>query len=496
MRNIKALLATSALGAVLLTGCSLGDFGDINKNPNRPSEAQTDMFFTYACTYTYNFTLNSYYYNPWTQMFNGYVAERNTLQYGKMNILEFDTSSYYLYPLKNLKYIIDLNSDDATKNTVAVTRFGSNKNQIATAVTLQAYFYMHLADILGPIPVKEALQAGEDNYTPTFDSVEDIYSYLDEKLKEAYALFDESGSLSSADIIFGGDVSKWKKLNASLRMLMAIKLSDVAESVGKSRFAAAYADGGIVDDGDSMIYRFDSNSPAPLYTNGVNYNSNFCPNEYIVEALKDYGDPRLFCYFSLVPFGGSAPVGDASDPAAYVGMKLGIPNVSDYAEKVCYFSESLSAAEGLLPIITAARVNLVAAEAAERGWISADAKSLYEAGVKASFEQWGAKDVDVYLASDKVAYAGTKAQKLEKIAMQRWLSGYMADGVEAWSDTRRLHVPAIEVGPAAVGITHIPYRMKYSGAISASNKKNYESAVSAAFAGTNDAEHRIWWDVK
>lgn len=228
----------------------------------------------------------------------------------------------------------------------------------------------------------------------------------------------------------------------------------------------------------------------------VNYNSNFCPNEYIVEALKDYGDPRLFCYFSLVPFGGSAPVGDASDPAAYVGMKLGIPNVSDYAEKVCYFSESLSAAEGLLPIITAARVNLVAAEAAERGWISADAKSLYEAGVKASFEQWGAKDVDVYLASDKVAYAGTKAQKLEKIAMQRWLSGYMADGVEAWSDTRRLHVPAIEVGPAAVGITHIPYRMKYSGAIAASNKKNYESAVSAAFAGTNDAEHRIWWDVK
>ena len=59
MRNIKALLATSALGAVLLTGCSLGDFGDINKNPNRPSEAQTDMFFTYACKYTYDFTLNN-----------------------------------------------------------------------------------------------------------------------------------------------------------------------------------------------------------------------------------------------------------------------------------------------------------------------------------------------------------------------------------------------------------------------------------------------------
>ena len=496
MRNIKAFLATSAIGAALLTGCGIGDFGDINKNPNKPSEAQTDMFFTYACKYTYNFTLNSYYYNPWTQMYNGYMAERNTLQYGKLNILEFDTSSYYLYPLKNLKYIIDLNSDEATKNNAAVSRFGSSANQIATAVTLQAYFYMHLADILGPIPVKEALGAGEDNYTPAFDSVEDIYTYLDEKLKEAYSLFDESGSLSSADIIYNGDVSKWKKLNASLRMLMAIKLSDVAESVGKARFAQAYADGGILDDGDSMIYHFDSNAPSPLYSNGVNYNSNFCPNEYLVETLKEYNDPRLFKYFSLVPFGKSEPIGDPSDPKAYIGIPLGIPNVSDYEGKACYFAETLSAAEGILPLITAARINLVAAEAAERGWISADAKALYEAGVKASFAQWGADGAEAYLASDKVAFGGTSAQKLEKIAFQRWLAGFMADGVEAWSDMRRLDVPKIEVGPAVVVISHIPYRLKYSGAISASNKVNYESAISAAFAGTNDAEHHIWWDVK
>ncbi len=496
MKKISSVLASAALFTLLVSSCSFGDFGDLNKNPNKPSEAQTDMLFTYACRYTYNFTLNSYYYNPWTQMFNGYMAERNTLQYGRLNILEFDTSSYYLYPIKNLQYIINLNSDEASKSLVSVTRFGSNENQIAAAVTLQAYFYMHLTDILGPIPVKEAIKADEDNYTPAFDSQEDIYSYLDEQLNSAYAMFDESGSLSSADILFGGDISKWKKLNASLRMLMAIKLSDVAESTGKARFAKAYADGGMEDNSDSMIYEFDSNNPSSLYSNSINYNCNFCPNEYIVEALKDYSDPRLFSYFSLYPYGSSSPIGDPSKAEDYIGMTLSIDNPSDYAEVVCYFSEDLTGATSSLPIITAARVKLVEAEAAVRGWISGSAEALYKDGVKDSFEQWGAEGADEYLASAAVAFGGSDSEKIEKIAMQRWFAGFLADGVEAWSDIRRLDVPKIEVGPSAVGIDHIPYRMKYSSAIAASNQANYDAAIASAFGGTNDAEHKVWWDVK
>lgn len=496
MKKISSVLASAALLTVVVSSCNFGDFGDINKNPNKPSEAQTDMLFTYACRYTYNFSLNSYYYNPWTQMFNGYMAERNTLQYGRLNILEFDTSSYYLYPIKNLQYIIDLNSDEATKDLVSVSRFGSTENQIATAVTLQAYFYMHLTDILGPIPVKEAIKAKEDNYTPAFDSQEDIYAYLDEQLNSAYAMFDESGSLSASDIIFGGDVSKWKKLNASLRMLMAIKLSDVAESTGKARFAKAYADGGMEDASDSMIYTFDSNSPSSLYANSTNYNCNFCPNKYIVDALKEYEDPRLFSFFSLYPYGSDAPIGDPSKAEDYIGMALSIDNPSDFAEVVCYFNESLTDATSSLPIITTARVKLVEAEAAVRGWISDSAESLYNEGVKASFEQWGAEGVDAYLASPAVAFGGSSAEKIEKIAMQRWFAGFLADGVEAWSDIRRLDVPKIEVGPSAVGITHIPYRMKYSSAIAASNQANYDAAIASAFGGTNDAEHKLWWDVK
>ena len=57
------------------------------------------------------------------------------------------------------------------------------------------------------------------------------------------------------------------------------------------------------------------------------------------------------------------------------------------------------AMDASLPVITAARVLLTEAEAAVRGWISADAKALYEAGIKSSFEQWGATGADEYIAA-------------------------------------------------------------------------------------------------
>ena len=49
MKKISSVLASAALLTVVVSSCNFGDFGDINKNPNKPSEAQTDMLFTYAC---------------------------------------------------------------------------------------------------------------------------------------------------------------------------------------------------------------------------------------------------------------------------------------------------------------------------------------------------------------------------------------------------------------------------------------------------------------
>ena len=82
------------------------------------------------------------------------------------------------------------------------------------------------------------------------------------------------------------------------------------------------------------------------------------------------------------------------------------------------------AMDATIPVIPTARVLLTEAEAAYRGWISADAKTLYEAGIKASFDQWGATGADAYVKSPAIAYNASKG--LEQIALQRWIAGYLA----------------------------------------------------------------------
>ena len=101
--------------------------------------------------------------------------------------------------------------------------------------------------------------------------------------------------------------------------------------------------------------------------------------------------------------------------------------------------------------------------------------------MKASFEQWGAEGVDEYLVQEAVAYTGTDADKINKIALQRWISGFMADGFEAWSDWRRFDIPKLEVGPVCTTIDQ-------------GNLENYEAAVKADLNGDDSREQRVWWN--
>lgn len=502
MKYIK-LLFLSLSFATTFTACDRTDFGDINKDPNSPSEPNTSMLFTEACTYVKDFTLNDNYYYPWTQMYPGYMSEKNINQYGAFGGPTMSTSSYYLYPLKNCQKIISFNNDEAEMNKPTIVQFGDHANQIAVARTLMGFIYMHLTDALGPIPYTEAFQADKENFTPVFDSQETVYSKLDEDLKEAYNQFDENGSLSTADILFDGDILAWKRLNASIRMMLAIKLADVAPEDGKARFAAAYADGGIIENAQNLSYTFEANTVGYLYSNGTSHSYNFVPNKYYVDQLKELKDNRLFATCSLIPFGKTQAEAGVTDEDLknfdkYQGMPLGIESadLNKWRATCCFYNPSLTQVTSTFPIITAARMLLIEAEAAQRGWISANPAELYAAGVKASFEQWGAEGADEYLAQEAVAYTGTDNEKIEKIALQRWISGFMADGFEAWSDWRRFEIPKMEVGPTCTTISHIPYRHQFESEIYQSNIDNYNAAVKSDLNGNDSRDQRVWWNKK
>ena len=513
MKKIYTVLVSVFAAAALITSCNPSDFGDINKSPNSPSTAYTTYLFTNAQRYFYYFVTGSATnaYDPWQQEWNGYLAEIKNNQYGPLGTTTnySANNTFYLYPLKNLQYIIDMNQDPDQVDLPNVAALGTPANQIAAAKTLMGFYYMTMSDIVGPLVVSEAFKgSSEDNWKPKYDTQKEVYTFIDASLTEAYSQFDESGSLNAAaDASFGGDIAKWKKFNASVRMLAAIKLCDVDPATGKERFARAYNQGGMTEVADGLFHTHDDlNWNMMYYWCNPSYDGagfGMAPNMYIVDQMKEFEDNRMFKYFDIEGYKGPRPEDKfpRDQYTSFYGVPFGLESntaVSAWTSVCCSINSTMLAMDASLPVITAARVLFTEAEAAWRGWISADAKALYEAGIKSSFEQWGATGADEYIESEKVAFKGSGNAGLEQIAIQRWIAGYLADGIEAWSDWRRLDIPKMFVGPEAEkqGNKHFPYRLAfYSGHDPELNTEQYEQAIKDLSGGVDDVNNRVWWDI-
>jgi len=86
-----------------------------------------------------------------------------------------------------------------------------------------------------------------------------------------------------------------------------------------------------------------------------------------------------------------------------------------------YFLEDSSPAV----FYTYAEVLFIYAEAAARGWISADAESLYKQGITASLNQFGITDaatIQEYLQQESVKFNASRWY--ESIGWQKWVAFY------------------------------------------------------------------------
>ena len=123
--------------------------------------------------------------------------------------------------------------------------------------------------------------------------------------------------------------------------------------------------------------------------------------------------------------------------------------------------------------MSAAEVRFILAEAALKGWAAGDAKTHYEAGVKASLDTWGVtSSYATYIAGADVKYNGTVQQIIE----QKWISSWTA-AQEAWFDYRRTGFPELKTGSQSKRNV-LPVRFYYMLDERNLNKTNAESAMS------------------
>ena len=176
-------------------------------------------------------------------------------------------SEYYSNQSDALNYI---NSaiDVANQQITAGTQKEYTNNLMQVSRIWRAYLLSEMSDNFGPLPI-----SGFQGVNPDFVDVKSVYYYILDELKDANSKLDLSTTvtdISSEDPAYGFDFAKWQAYGNSLRMRLAMRLSEVDAAKAQSEFEDA-AKGSLLTD-QSQIFQVqegpDWNDLSGMYTRG------------------------------------------------------------------------------------------------------------------------------------------------------------------------------------------------------------------------------------
>lgn len=461
------------------------NFENINENPNQPAEVPRSYLFTYAVETMLDqlyggfdnsrvgMTLAQY----WSQ--NQYTEESRFQYRPATNNTTWNTMYTGLF---NLQEIIRLNDEDE------VTR---SENEVAAARIMKVWGFHILTDIYGDIPYEESLKAIDNNVSPGYTPQSEIYPSLLTELREARDQIDtDAEGFGSADLIYGGDMTKWKKFANALIMRIAIRMSDRMESEALAAIEEAYASGTFTSNDDNAVINYLDAQPNtnPLYVDViVNNRIDFSSSKPLVDLLLGLDDPRVASFFEPAKSSGN-----------FVGRPFGQNAAAANAlvpDDVSQLSERILSPDFPGMIMDFAEVNFILAEAAQRGaTVGMSAAEYYEEGIRASMEYWEAgttSEIDDYID----AHPYNAADWQQSIGVQKYIALYM-QGFQGWAEYRRLDFTGILVMPVSgplIDIDQVPVRRTYPPDEQTLNKANYTAAVESQ--GADDYETKVWWDV-
>lgn len=374
-----------------------------------------------------------------------------------------------------------------------------NPSYEAVSKIMQSWMFSILTDMWGDIPYTEAAKATEEIYNPAYDAQEDVYNGILAELEVANNLLagDNLPNIKG-DLLFNGDLNKWRKFANALRLRAALRLSEANPSLAEATIAQIYnnpTQNPVMEsnaDNAAMVFLAAQPDAHPITEESVYRVGSF--NEYriaetLVGILEDFNDPRL--EFWADPTANSV----AEGAPRIEGMQNGIVDGPAYEYKggdaflskfnIQYFYLQANANEGRL--MQYAEVKFIFAEAAQRGWINTDAKAEYEAGVQASFDYWNVAMPADYLSQAGVAYDS----ELETIINQKYLSLFYTD-YQGFIEFKRTGFPrTIQPGPDAFYSTY-PSRFEYPGKEQALNAASYNAAITRQ--GADEITTPVWWE--
>jgi hypothetical protein len=384
----------------------------------------------------------------------------------------------------------------------------------------QAYAFMVLTDTYGAIPYSEGGAGLTDQiFFPKYDQQQDIYPKLIQELTEASAALNASGTVEGSDVLYAGNIAKWKKLGYSLLLRAGMRLSKIDATKAQTVVQAAFTGGVITDNADNAYLRHDANYLSPI---GNMLNSTEAANWYLVktfvDTLKNNNDPRLPA-IAIRYKGATSGPGQTVDkgstlPADQIGMPMGYDNgtiipraTSDGLASFYDYSQldrrRMGKSSAPLYFVSAAQTNLLLAEARQRGWISAGSTAQYFSdGIRAHMDQLATYDAgsavpvaarDAYIT----AHPLVPGRELEEINTQYWIASFL-NGPEAFANFRRSGYPLLPPNPyGQPNNPDVPNgtfirRLGYPTSELSVNAENVSAAV--ATMGPDKLSTKVWWD--
>ncbi len=441
-------------------------------------------------------------------------------------------------------YGILRNNDEYYKKAVT----GEYEFHQGVALIMKAYTFGLIADLWGDAPYTEALKAdeGSEFFKPVFDPQKDIYMGIFADLETANGLLSKSTDSytnisPSQDVLYGGDVSKWRKFANSLALRYYMRLSVKDPGTAEQGIKNITSNPGnyplITDASDDATISFIGLSPGDSWPSNMvfdpdprgNYmRTKLCAT--LVDVLQNFNDPRLGVWANKIEiplelvsgtdidqivdgkrqisqdivdaYSQAWNIGIDFDPE-YVGIPPSVfaapqynlnPNLDQgvFNPHASQLNDMYKESAGpllLMRIMSAAEVHFILSEAALYGWAPGSPEGHYAAGIQQSFNAWGVGDAfDSYI--DGAPYSG-----LESIIQQKWIASWTA-AAESWFDYRRTGLPDLQTGESAKREA-LPLRFYYNfnGEI-AKNTVNANAAIDklepTQYKGNDISNNSAW----
>lgn len=503
--SIYTIAFTLLTGVLSFTSCSDEYMENMNTDPTKAAALDANAQLTTAQLQTYGdlgvVEIYRNYLYGFTQQLMGCW---NTTNFGGRHMLSDDEmdrvwTTFYTNSIKNLT--------DAQYRTAQ----DQGKTNIHAALTIYRVYLMSIiTDIYGDVPCKEAgMGFLQGIFNPRYDTQKEIYHSFFQDLTAAVEALDPAKDAITGDVIYGGNILKWKKLANSLRLRFAMRISNVDPQKAQQEFeAACQADGGIFDsaEDDALIkymniafsfgqdaygdFRGNALSKLLFGNDPANNPSYLCAT--LFNQLYNTGDPRTFmlsrCYydglmsatspdnrvdltqemidkgiafqpclpgaFSWEPW----PTGYDSDILKELAETNPNVTISVARETEPKLANNFLRGDNPGVVMTFAETRFLLAEAALKNWNvdGQTAEALYEEGVRAAVDflvtrykcdPVSEEEMNAYLSANGMGH--TKEQKMASIHTQAWIL-HFTNPAECWANQRRSGYPKLK-SPAEYG---------------------------------------------